>query len=92
MGPKRSCITNFFGKCKLGAALGMGVACNYGIHRKGPTEADRKHFFFVKMEKEHGTWGPGKFPYPNGTIAAPVVASGNATQTPPASPGGGSGR
>jgi len=93
--PNRSCITNLFGKCKHGAVLGKGVTCERGIHRKKPLDSDRTHPFFKKMEKEHGTWEPNKFKYPDGSVATPAVGqgtksgvgtNGNAGSTPPASP------
>jgi len=98
--PNRSCITNFFGKCKHGAHLGPGVKCDHGCHRKVPTDADRAHFFFKRMEAQHGAWAPGKFPYPGDKAqAAPATNNNNAggsrypgspsTQTPAGSPGGG---
>ena len=59
--PNRSCISNLFGKCKHGAVLGKGVTCDRGIHRKKPLDSDRTHPFFIRMEKEHGTWEPNKF-------------------------------
>ena len=88
--PNKSCITNFFGKCKHGAVLGKGVKCDYGIHRKSPTEVDRGHYLFQRMEKQHGTWESGKFPYPAkpaapaANQAAPSGASGGPTKTTPA--------
>ena len=91
--PNKSCITNFFGKCKLGAHLGPGVKCDYGCHRKVPTDTDRAHFLFKKMEAQHGAWAPGKFPYPDGgnkpNAAAAANKGGPSTQTPAGSPGGG---
>jgi len=74
--PNRSCITNFFGKCKHGAHLGPGVKCDYGCHRKAPTDADRAHHFFKRMEAQHGTWEPGEFPYPAKANAAPASTGG----------------
>jgi len=63
------------------------------VHRKKPFETDKTHPFFKKMEKEHGAWEPNKFKYPDGSIAAPGAnrqnggaGTGNAGNTPPASP------
>ena len=53
--PNRSCITNFFAKCKHGAVPAPGTKCDYGCHRKAPTDADRAHYLFKKMEAQHGT-------------------------------------
>ena len=95
--PNRSCITNFFGRCKHGAVLGAGVKCDYGNHRKAPTEADRAHFLFKRMESQHGAWAPGKFPYTaggtakaNAAAAAKTAAdaAGVPTVTPAGSPRG----
>ena len=81
--------------------LGKGVTCDKGIHRKQPTDADRAHWFFKRMEKEHGDWAPNKFKYTpkpsDATPAAPaktgVGTNGNAGHTPPGSPtAGGTGR
>ena len=58
-------------------------------------DSDKAHFFFQKMEKEHGSWKPGAFKYPDGSIAAPAAGkaapsgggkAGNAGSTRPASP------
>ena len=90
--PNRSCILNLFGKCKHGAFFGKGVKCEKGVHRKNPLESDKSHPFFKNMEKEHGTWAPGVFKYPDGSVAAPakqlsgVGTNGNAGDTPPSSP------
>ena len=88
--PNRSCITNFFGRCKHGAVLGPGVKCDYGNHRKVPTDADRAHYLFKRMEGQHGAWAPGKFPYPAkaNVAAAAADAAGVPTVTPAASPRG----
>ena len=79
------------------------MKCDKGIHRKGPTEADRAHWFFKRMEKEHGEWAPNRFKYSqkpaDATPAAPAAAptktgvgtNGNAGHTPPASPQAGGG-
>ena len=95
--PNRSCITNLFCKCKLGPVLDKGVKCPHGIHRKKPTEADKAHHFFKRMEKQHGPWEPGKFSYAD-KPAAPAQQRGNnaaanveprlkhAGHTPPTSP------
>jgi hypothetical protein len=83
--PQRTCLENLFGKCKHGAALGKGVNCDYyGIHRKAPRTEDRERPFFKRLEKEHGVWEKGKFPYPGVSVAAPVVSVDDLT--PPATP------
>jgi len=93
--PNRSCLLNFFARCKHGAVLGKGVKCERGVHRKTPSDADKAHPFFQKLEKEHGSWAPGACKYPAAAKAAPapgkaanagVGTNGNAGSTPPASP------
>jgi len=80
--PNRSCITHFFGKCKHGAVPAPGTKCDHGCHRKAPTDADRQHYLFKRMENQHGTWEPGKFPYPPKPNAAPAPANAAATGGP----------
>ena len=84
--PNRSCILNLFGKCKHGAVLGKGVKCERGTHRKKPLDAEKTHPFFLKMEKEHGTWEPNKFKYPDGTVAVPGVNKTGGAQAPAKGP------
>ena len=71
--PTRSCLENFFSKCKHGAVLGKGVKCEYGTHRKTPRDEDRERPFFKRLEGKYGSWESGKFRYPTDSAAAPAT-------------------